>query len=123
MDDAGQVKRVALIPGAIIALALGGCAHAPAAPDAAVISDGHEVAQMNCASCHAVEMRGDSPLAEAPPFREIGKRYSFPVLEEELVAGVGVGHPPMPKFQLSPRGVDALLAYMRQIQSRERAGR
>ena len=108
----------------VVGLVLAGCAQARAGEEQeASIADGREVARANCASCHAIDLRGASPLAEAPPFRDIGRRYRFPVLEEELIAGIGVGHPPMPKFQLSPRGVDALLLYMRHIQARDRGAR
>lgn len=106
-----------------LALVLAGCALAGGEEQADTIADGRDVARINCASCHAIEMRGTSPLAEAPPFRDIGRRYQFPVLEEELIAGIRVGHPPMPTFQLSPRGVDALLLYMRHIQAEDIAAR
>lgn len=107
----------------VVGLALAGCVQARVGEEEASVADGREVARSNCASCHAIDLRGASPLAEAPPFRDIGQRYRFPVLEEELIAGIGVGHPPMPKFQLSPRGVDALVLYMRHIQARDRGAR
>jgi mono/diheme cytochrome c family protein len=112
-----------------LALFLAACAgpEKPAVADiadeqAAQIEDGRYVARENCSTCHAIDVRGESPLAAAPPFREIGRRYSFPVLQEELIEGIGVGHPPMPRFQLSPLGVDALVAYLRHIQVRDRDG-
>jgi cytochrome c len=117
------MKRLCYLAAAcFVAMAVAGAAHARDNEEKRdTIADGRAVAQENCASCHAIGMRGRSPFPEAPPFRDIGRRYRFPVLEEELIAGVGVGHPPMPKFQLSARGVDALLLYMRHIQARDRA--
>ena len=81
----------------------------------AVLNDGRDIAEAECAACHAVGSYGESPNAAAPPFRIVLSRYRAEVLEQELIEGIRVAHP-MPDFQLSPRGVDALIAYLQSIQ-------
>lgn len=78
-------------------------------------NDGREIAEAECAACHAVGTYGASPNAEAPPFRTILSRYRADVLEEELIAGIRVTHP-MPEFQFNPQSTDALVAYLQTIQ-------
>lgn len=92
--------------------ALAGAQEAPAD----LIDDGRVVAQNLCASCHAIGKNRVSPRSDAPPFREIEQVYRLPVLEEELIQGIKLGHPDMPQFLLPPRGAEALLAYLRSIQ-------
>jgi mono/diheme cytochrome c family protein len=84
--------------------------------NAGLIEDGRAIAVTQCGSCHALDHEKRSPRADAPAFRKIAKRYRFPVLAEELMEGIKLGHPDMPQFQLAPRGVDSLIAYLRSIQ-------
>jgi mono/diheme cytochrome c family protein len=96
--------------------ACAGGAPSEAVPDqAAQVSDGRDIAEAQCAACHAVGPYGDSPNATAPPFRTILTRYRANVLEEELIAGIQVAHP-MPEFQFNPQGTEALIAYLQSIQ-------
>lgn len=108
----------------IMLLALAACQQAPMpettgdptrATDAALAQDGRDIAEAQCAACHAVGEFGDSPMAQAPPFRVLLSRYRADVLEEELISGIRVAHP-MPDFQFNPQGADALIAYLRSIQ-------
>lgn len=110
----------------ILALVLmsAGCAADGAAPsqEAAVeptlqdrIADGRDIAEAQCAACHAVGPYGASPNGAAPPFRTVLSRYNAEVLEQELIEGIRVTHP-MPQFQFNPQGTDALIAYLQSIQ-------
>ena len=76
---------------------------------------GRDIAEAQCAACHAVGVYGASPNPNAPVFRTLLQRYRADVLEEELIEGVRVSHP-MPEFQFNPQGTDALIAYLRSIQ-------
>lgn len=111
------MKRMAMALAA--ALVLGACAaqsEAPATVSAqALADDGRDIAEAQCAACHSIGTYGESPMAEAPPFRTVLSRYREEVLKEELIEGVRVTHP-MPEFQFNPQGVDALIAYLRTIQ-------
>jgi len=86
----------------------------------AQLTRGHEIAATNCARCHAVERTGDSTLPEAPPFRTLSRHYRVDSLQEALAEGISVGHPAMPQFQFAPDDVDALIAYLQDIQDDHR---
>jgi cytochrome c len=82
---------------------------------------GHELAQKDCAMCHAIGREGDSANAMAPPFRELHKRYPVDNLAEALAEGILTGHPQMPEFRLSPREIDDLIAYLKTLQTHRTA--
>lgn len=106
--------RVSVI---VCALLLAGCAaQEQVAADAALVEDGRAIAEAQCAGCHAVGEYGDSPNPAAPTFRTVLSRYRADVLEEELINGIQVAHP-MPNFQFNPQGADALVAYLRSVQT------
>jgi len=73
---------------------------------------GHEILLKNCARCHAIETVGDSPLAKAPPFRDVAKRYDPVNLEEALAEGIVTGHNEMPEFIFEPDEIVAITAYL-----------
>lgn len=79
--------------------------------------DGRMIAEEQCGRCHAPGVEGDSPRADAPPFRTILARYRADTLTEELISGIKLGHPDMPLFELNPQGVDSLIAYLKSIQT------
>lgn len=89
--------------------------HSPAA------QRGAAYAQANCAGCHAVGTRGESPLAEAPHFRALGQRYPVTDLAEGFAEGIVTSHPAMPQFEMSTGENADLIAYLQSIQTR--AGR
>lgn len=72
---------------------------------------GNELAETHCARCHAIGETGDSPLAAAPPFRVIAKRYPAESLAESFAEGITVGHKDMPEFVFSADEVGALVEY------------
>src|SRR5881398_2749685 len=71
---------------------------------------GRVFAEANCARCHAIGTTGDSPLAKAPPFRTLHKRYPVENLEEALAEGIRTAHPEMPQFEMDPDQINDLLA-------------
>lgn len=100
-------------------LVLASCAAAPtesvSVGSAELASDGRDIAEAECAACHAVGIYGESPNPQAPVFRTVFQRYDAAVLEQELIEGIRVSHP-MPEFQFNPQGTDALIAYLQTIQ-------
>lgn len=115
MKSAGL--RIAVVVTA--ALALTACAAPRSSEPAAatVVEDGRAIAEAQCARCHAVGAFGESPRPDAPPLRTILSGYRADVLEDELDNGIKLGHPDMPRFQLNPQGVSALVAYLKSIQT------
>ncbi|HAH10516.1 MAG TPA: hypothetical protein DCL48_10480, partial [Alphaproteobacteria bacterium] len=83
-----------------------------------LIADGKIIAEQQCASCHAIGTTGDSPNPKSPPLRVALGNYAPGALAEDLREGLRVGHPDMPRIQISPQGVDALMAYLLSIQER-----
>jgi cytochrome c len=109
---------IRIVLGAALAVILASCAaptEALAPSPESIANDGRDIAEAQCATCHAVGAYGESPNPAAPHFRTILSRYRPDVLEEELIAGIRVSHP-MPDFQFSPLGAEALTAYLRSIQ-------
>jgi cytochrome c len=80
------------------------------------VERGRALAQANCARCHAIGAAGESPLAKAPPFRTLHRRYPVENLAEALAEGIRVAHP-MPEFRLEPGRIDDLIAYLRSLGS------
>ncbi len=67
-----------------------------AADEAKLIAEGKRLAEINCARCHNIEAAGESPLTDAPPFREIAKNYDRDELVDGFMEGLAVRHPLMP---------------------------
>lgn len=76
---------------------------------------GQQIASRECARCHAVTQEGPSPHKDAPPFRELPKKYPVGHLAEALAEGIVVGHKDMPEFLFEPDDVEALLAYIARL--------
>jgi mono/diheme cytochrome c family protein len=91
-----------------------GClaAGAATAGEDPTLAEGRELAEVHCSRCHAVGPEGRSPMAEAPPFRDLERRYPIETLAEALAEGIVTGHPQMPVFTFQPGEIDALLAYL-----------
>jgi cytochrome c len=91
-----------------------GASVAYAAADSAA-SDGKALLEKNCSRCHAIEAKGDSPLPQAPPLREVYLKYPIDQLEEGFAEGMGSRHRDMPQIQFSPDQVSAILNYLGSI--------
>jgi mono/diheme cytochrome c family protein len=79
---------------------------------------GRAIAQEYCARCHAVARKGASPMAKAPPFRDIHRKYPVDHLEEAFGEGTTGNHLGMPDFEFNPREVTDLLAYIKGLSNR-----
>ncbi|MEQ9317399.1 MAG: cytochrome c [Henriciella sp.] len=80
--------------------------------DETLIADGRDIAEAQCASCHAIGLEGDSPRADAPPLRTALADYDPEALAVDFREHIHVGHPDMPDFDFGPTGTDAILAYL-----------
>ena len=87
---------------------------AAAAPDPV---RGFGLAQAHCAGCHAIGPGGASPLALAPPFRELHTRFPVADLVGAVAQGASTGHPRMPQFHLSTDNMLDLVAYVVSVQA------
>jgi cytochrome c len=77
---------------------------------------GFTLARANCARCHSIDRATASPLAIAPPFRTLHKKYPVVNLEEALAEGISTGHPTMPEFRFDPGEVSDIIAYLKTLE-------
>ena len=70
----------------------------------------------NCARCHSVDKVTVSPLAIAPPFRELHKRYPIESLQEAFAEGITTGHQNMPEFRLELDQIRDVIAYFKTLE-------
>ncbi|MDB5437908.1 MAG: cytochrome [Caulobacteraceae bacterium] len=111
-------------------LMLAGCVSLARAetPDVAY---GHRLAQSTCGACHAVGA-GASALEDAPPFRDLYKRYGPGGLEALLTEGMLAPdplpeegsiprHPRMPSFTFDVEQRKALIAFLHSLEPVPRA--
>src|SRR5215207_4485991 len=82
------------------------------------IAAGKKLVEANCSRCHAVGVTGDSPLAKAPPFREVVTRYPPESLGEALVEGIVTGHNEMPEFVFEADQATEIIAYLDSLKAK-----
>ena len=82
---------------------------------------GRALLETMCGRCHAVGKTGQSPSADAPPFRTFGddKLYDDD-FGQRLQDGLTTIHPDMPTFQFSRRDAEAAVNYLKFIQGRKK---
>ena len=79
------------------------------------LARGREIVETYCESCHNIADTGDSPHADAPPFRTLHERYELDWLSEGLVEGLVSGHPDMPEFEFDPIEAEAIVSYLKSL--------
>jgi mono/diheme cytochrome c family protein len=77
---------------------------------------GFVIAKEHCSRCHAIQKVGTSPLAIAPPFRDLHLRYPVEDLAESLGEGIRTGHPTMPEFRFDPDQIENFIAYLKTLE-------
>lgn len=82
------------------------------------IAAGRKLVETNCSRCHAIGETGDSPLAKAPPFREVVTRYPPESLGEALVEGIVTGHNEMPEFVFEADQAAEIIAYLDSLKAK-----
>ena len=69
----------------------------------------------NCARCHSIDKVSPSPLAIAPRFRDLHKRYRVEDLAESLAEGIVTGHPTMPEFRFDADQVSDFITFLKSL--------
>lgn len=77
---------------------------------------GLTIVRTHCARCHSIDRVSRSPLAIAPPFRMLHKKYRVESLEESLAEGISTGHPSMPEFRFDPDQVNDIIAFLKSLE-------
>jgi mono/diheme cytochrome c family protein len=81
------------------------------------VQRGLNFVRANCARCHSIDKVTPSPLAIAPPFRELHKRYPVESLQEAFAEGIQTGHQNMPQFRLEPDQIGDVIAYLKTLEN------
>ena len=126
MDSHPPMRKLYAQGLAALLLATSWCGSASAADVAA----GRAVAQASCGGCHAVGS-GRSPLADAPPFRQLYLRYPAEglgrLLQEGMIApedtyaeGPTRYHPRMPLTHLDVGQIDDLRGFLQSLEPKRR---
>ena len=89
-----------------------------AAGEKGLANKGEALVRKNCSRCHAIGKEGDSPHPPAPPFRTLSRKYPVESLAESLGEGIVSGHPDMPIFVFRPQDVEAIIEYLKSIQTK-----
>jgi mono/diheme cytochrome c family protein len=76
------------------------------------VDRGQAILQEKCARCHAIGLTDTSRHLQAPPFRDVVKRYPVENLAEALAEGIVSGHADMPEFVFQPDEINAILSYL-----------
>jgi|SRR5512143_1495166 mono/diheme cytochrome c family protein len=85
------------------------------------LARGQRLVELHCSGCHATGVVGVSPNKAAPPFRDLHTRYQIDDLAEALAEGLLTGHPAMPEFRFEPNDVQAIITYLKSIQTHQEA--
>lgn len=80
------------------------------------VQRGVQLARTHCAQCHSIDKLSPSPLAVAPPFRDLHKRYPVENLQESLAEGLVTGHPAMPEFRFATDQIRDFIAFLKSLQ-------
>lgn len=104
-----NVCRLVLL---VVIASFGASAFALAEPDSDPAARGRQIIEANCSRCHAIGPADHSVHPQAPPFREVVKRYPIESLAEALAEGIVSGHPDMPVFAFQPQEIKSILDYL-----------
>ena len=94
---------------------------AVAGDKAANIAEGKRLAEINCARCHNLSTEGESPLTDAPPFREIAKNYDRYELIDGFMEGLAVRHPLMPDWDVTQPQAEELTDFVMSLGEGQKA--
>ncbi len=102
---------------ALAAALLAGCQSTPAPAHVGDATEGRQVAEQLCATCHAIDPGKASPNPSAPPFTQVLERYGADSLTKDLDNAVPISHRRMPTFYLGEGHAEDLVAYLRSMKS------
>ncbi len=79
------------------------------------VQRGVVIARTYCVGCHSIDKLSPSPLKNAPPFRDLHKKYPVESLQEALAEGIVTGHPSMPEFRFDVDQVADFIAFLNSL--------
>ena len=93
----------------------------PALAQDDMVAEGKRLIVINCTRCHNIGEAGNSPLTDAPPFREVAKNYGPEELIDGFMEGLAVRHPLMPDWEVTMPQAEALTAYIMSLKDDSQA--
>ena len=103
-------------------LLLASPAAAVAQDNAALVAEGKRLSEINCTRCHNIEAEGESPITDAPPFREISLNYDTMELIDGFMEGLAVRHPLMPDWEVTEPQAEELTAFIMSLRDTKKKG-
>jgi len=105
------MKLIDVAPAARVIIAATMCVVAGSANAQQIgsVQEGRQLAREVCGECHAIDNASESPLAAAPPFRDLHLKYAVSDLQRPLTQG------PHTKFRFEPSQIEALMAYLKTL--------
>jgi cytochrome c len=88
------------------------CASASSSAQSPAERRGFRFIRIHCSMCHAIDKGGESPLANAPPFRTLHLKHPVADLQRPLAQGI---HPNTPKFQLEFSQVEDIMTFLKTL--------
>jgi cytochrome c len=88
----------------------------------ALVAEGKRLAEINCTRCHNIEEEGESPITDAPPFREISLNYDTMELIDGFMEGLAVRHPLMPDWEMTEPQAEELTAFIMSLRDQNTKG-
>ena len=116
-----SMKKLILQLGLLAMLPLSAQAQSQEEVDATL--RGEQLARLNCAKCHSIGLRGESPKSEAPPFRTFSSYRSITLIGWELMNEDWGEHRKMPQFEITADQVRNILEWVRWVQPMEQGRR
>jgi mono/diheme cytochrome c family protein len=104
------LTALAIVAGAVVATAV-----LQTAAQAQSVQRGVAIARTYCMNCHSIDKVSPSPLRDAPPFRDLHKRYPVEGLQEALAEGIVTGHPSMPEFRFDTDQIGDFIAFLKSL--------
>jgi mono/diheme cytochrome c family protein len=90
---------------------------APAASAETAVQRGQVIARGLCSQCHAIGRTDESKHPAAPRFRILDTQTDLSKLSQRIREGLLTGHEDMPMFRFNRADADAMVAYIRSVQS------
>lgn len=111
MSGTSSLKLVA-----IFSVTLAACGPGGGGTPTDLAAEGEKIAQLKCASCHAISAADSSPLEAAPPLRQALIGYDIESLGLDFEAHLQSGTDVMPIFNLSNEERGALQAFIQSLE-------
>jgi len=96
----------------LLLLAFAGASSALALELSPAQAEGKAILQKNCGRCHAIGVSGESPLADAPPFRNIYAKFAVEELKMRLSEGVVSHFRGMPQIDFTSEEITRIIDYL-----------